>query len=65
MVLVPQTLLAAIRRSQVKLQESHERSKTVTRSKEMKVIRETMQVRWPVLHYCLLPLRGCVERAPA
>lgn len=38
-----QALLANIRGSQVKLQENHERSKTVTRSKDMKVIREAMQ----------------------
>ncbi|KAK9804832.1 hypothetical protein WJX72_007710 [[Myrmecia] bisecta] len=37
-------LLAMVRRNQTKLQEAHERSKTVTRSAEMKDIREAMQV---------------------
>lgn len=38
-----QGLLGNIRRNQVKLSEAHERSKTVTRSAEMKEIREKMQ----------------------
>ena len=38
-----QGILAAIRRNQATLQEAHERSKTVTRSEEMRVIREKMQ----------------------
>jgi hypothetical protein len=38
-----QNLLANIRRTQLKLSEAHERSKTVTRSAEMKEIRERMQ----------------------
>lgn len=38
-----QGILATIRRNQANLQEAHERSKTVTRSEEMKVIREKMQ----------------------
>ena len=39
-----QSLLASIRHFQQKLQDSHERSKTVTRSADMKVIRNNMQV---------------------
>eukprot|EP00884_Botryococcus_braunii_P007879 jgi/Botrbrau1/17092/Bobra.0399s0002.1 len=42
-VTVIKGLLANIRRNQVKLSEAHERSKTVTRSAEMKEIREKMQ----------------------
>ena len=38
-----QGILAGIRRNQATLQEAHERSKTVTRSEEMRVIREKMQ----------------------
>lgn len=38
-----QSILASIRRNQQTLQEAHERSKTVTRSDEMKEIREKMQ----------------------
>ena len=38
-----QGILQTIRRSQQTLQEAHERSKTVTRSEEMKGIREKMQ----------------------
>jgi Syntaxin len=38
-----QGLLASIRRDQSKLLEAHEKSKTVTRSEEMKVLREQMQ----------------------
>lgn len=37
--------MADIRRNQGRLQEAHERSKTVTRSEEMKGLREQMQVR--------------------
>lgn len=39
--------MADIRRNQGRLQEAHERSKTVTRSEEMKGLREQMQVRPP------------------
>ena len=35
--------MADIRRNQGRLQEAHERSKTVTRSEEMKVLRGQMQ----------------------
>lgn len=42
-MLFEQGLLGNIRRNQVKLSEAHERSKTVTRSAEMKEIRERMQ----------------------
>lgn len=38
-----QGILQTIRRNQQTLQEAHERSKTVTRSEEMKGIREKMQ----------------------
>ena len=38
-----QGILATIRRNQAALHEAHERSKTVTRSEEMKGIREKMQ----------------------
>ncbi len=44
---VAQSLLASVRHFQQKLQDSHERSKTVTRSADMKVIRESMQVGGP------------------
>lgn len=37
-------MMADIRRNQGRLQEAHERSKTVTRSEEMKKLREQMQV---------------------
>lgn len=40
---VPQSMMADIRRNQGRLQEAHERSKTVTRSEEMKKLREQMQ----------------------
>lgn len=36
-------MMADIRRNQGRLQEAHERSKTVTRSEEMKKLREQMQ----------------------
>ena len=55
-----QGLLGGIRDKQRKLQEAHERTKTVTRTGEMKGIRERMQARseaqtmqsmcWPALH---------------
>ena len=38
-------MMADIRRNQGRLQEAHERSKTVTRSEEMKKLREQMQAR--------------------
>lgn len=37
-------MMADIRRNQGRLQEAHERSRTVTRSEEMKKLREQMQV---------------------
>ena len=40
-----QGLLGGIRDKQRKLQEAHERTKTVTRTGEMKEIRERMQAR--------------------
>lgn len=40
-----QGLLGGIKDKQRKLQEAHERTKTVTRTGEMKGIRERMQVR--------------------
>ena len=40
-----QGLLGGIRDRQRKLQEAHERTKTVTRTGEMKGIRERMQAR--------------------
>lgn len=40
----PQNLLASIRQSQGKLQESHERSKVVTRGADMRTLRDAMQV---------------------
>lgn len=43
--------MADIRRNQGRLQEAHERSKTVTRTEEMKKLREQMQARAPL---CLL-----------
>ena len=43
-----QGLLGGIRDKQRKLQEAHERTKTVTRTGEMKDIRERMQVAVPV-----------------
>lgn len=39
--------MADIRRNQGRLQEAHERSKMVTRSEEMKKLREQMQVGSP------------------
>ena len=42
-----QGLLGGIRDRQRKLQEAHERTKTVTRTGEMKGIRERMQARFP------------------
>jgi hypothetical protein len=42
-----QGLLGGIRDKQRKLQEAHERTKTVTRTGEMKEIRERMQVPAP------------------
>lgn len=38
-----QAMMADIRRNQGRLQEAHERSKTVTRTDEMKKLREQMQ----------------------
>lgn len=40
-----QSMMADIRRNQGRLQEAHERSKTVTRTEEMKKLREQMQAR--------------------
>ena len=37
-------MMADIRRNQGRLQEAHERSKTVTRTEDMKKLREQMQV---------------------
>lgn len=42
-----QGMLGGIKDKQRKLQEAHERTKTVTRTGEMKGIRERMQVRPP------------------
>ena len=50
MPVVRQSLLASIRHYQQKLQDNHERSKTVTRSADMKVIREHMQARRRMRH---------------
>ena len=41
--IVMQSIMAGIKRNESALQEAHERSKTVTRSEEMKDIREKMQ----------------------
>lgn len=41
---LPQNLLASIRKIQGKLQESHERSKVVTRGADMRTLRDAMQV---------------------
>ena len=60
--------MADIRRNQGRLQEAHERSKTVTRSEEMKKLREQMQVRgvgWGcgARARCRVPAKGRLPEA--
>jgi len=50
-------MMADIRRNQGRLQEAHERSKTVTRTEEMKKLREQMQV--GVGLYVTVVVNGC------
>lgn len=59
-----QNLLASIRGNQAKLQESHERSKVVTRGADMRTLRDAMQVctPWKTFRNHLQPAGKCCVR---